>query len=214
MCWVWFFSLLFRVGIIRLMVFVVLVVCGIMFFVVVLEVCRFFLCGLFISDWVLVQVWMVVMVFMVMLKVFCRILVIGVRQLVVQEVMEMMVLFGVRVLLLMLQMMVFILLVGVEISILCVLVWRWVCDFLVEVQNLVYFIIILVFVVCYGICCVFFLVYIVMVLLLMISVFLVKLMFYGKGLQFELCFNRQVSIFGEVRLLIVIIFRLLLIFNK
>lgn len=54
MCCVWFFSLLFSFGIIRLMVFVVFVVWGMIFFVAVCEVCKFLLCGLFISDWVLV----------------------------------------------------------------------------------------------------------------------------------------------------------------
>lgn len=79
-CCVVLLSLLFNFGIIRLIVFVVLVELGMMFVVFVWVWWRLLLwCGLLRIIWLLVYVWIVVIKFCLILKLFCKVLVIGVR---------------------------------------------------------------------------------------------------------------------------------------
>lgn len=72
-------SFFFKCGKIRVIVFVVLVVVGIIFWVVLCLFLKFFLLGLFIVGWVVVIVWIVVIRFLVKLKLLLIILVIGVK---------------------------------------------------------------------------------------------------------------------------------------
>lgn len=149
-------SFLFSFGIIMFMVLVVLVEDGMMFFRILWLLCQFLLDGLLMVFWVVVVVCMVVIRLCLMFYLLLIILVSGVRQLVVYEVLEMMV-WLVQVLLLMLNMNIGVLFFdGVDMIIFFVLVLMCFCVVFLVRNRLVDLMIMFMFILFYfrldGLC--------------------------------------------------------------